>query len=388
MHEPYRPGRGLSAVNWPTTLFLIISPLAGIAGTAWWAMSGHFNGATLALFFATWAATAMGITGGYHRLFSHRAYTAKGPLRVLLMLCGGAAWEGSCLEWSRDHRRHHKYVDTDHDPYNIGQGFWWAHVLWLVYNRKEAVDPAEVPDLWADPLMRFEHRFYPWIATVTSFFIPIAVCAAWGDPWGGLFVASTLRIVANHHSTFLINSLSHIAGSQPYSDSHSARDNWFTALLTFGEGYHNYHHEFASDYRNGVRAYQWDPTKWLIWSCSVLGMATDLKRVAAEKVAAKRLEMLEKRLAEKLARRRVPLSVRAEAALEQARGQVHQALNHAARLRKEQHRILAQLRQNASAELTRALAELKEKLKQAERDLASTLAAWQVAAQGAGRAIA
>ncbi|MDH4228975.1 MAG: fatty acid desaturase [Nitrospirota bacterium] len=380
-----RPSR---RVNWPTTLFLFITPPVAISGTVWWVASGQFNRATLALFFLTWAATAMGITGGYHRLFSHRAYEASGPLRMLFLLGGGAAWEGSVLEWCRDHRRHHRFVDTERDPYNIGQGFWWAHMLWLVFNRREPVNPEEVPDLYADRWIRLQHRYYVWIAIGTSFLLPIALCALWGDLWGGLFVATTLRIVVNHHATFLINSLSHIAGSQPYSDSHSARDNWFTALLTYGEGYHNYHHEFPSDYRNGIRPWQWDPTKWLIWSCSRLSLAHSLRRVDPEKITAKRLEMQEKHLAERLRRFPGALTGVAQQTLGAAREQVHQSVERLVQLRAQYQRLKHDLRSGTTAELHRQVAELHGRVHHAEHDLATTMATWQSAVRGITRTAA
>jgi stearoyl-CoA desaturase (delta-9 desaturase) len=379
------PGR----VNWPTTLFLILTPLLGIAGTAWWLASGHFHWGTVALFFLTWAATAMGITGGYHRLLSHRAYKARRPLELWLLFAGGAAWEGSALEWCRDHRRHHRYVDTERDPYNINQGFWWAHVMWLVFNQRHTVDPNEVPDLWADPVVRFQHRFYGWIATVTSFFVPMALAALWGDLWGGLFVAACLRIAVNHHSTFFINSLCHVAGSQPYSDAHSARDNWLAALLTYGEGYHNFHHEFPGDYRNGVRAHQWDPTKWLIWLSSRLGLSVDLRRVAPEKIVAKRIRMQEKRLARKLAGAPARLTQFADSVLAQAREQVHGAAERLAQARSQYHGLAEGFkarRDAAGSRLPKAqLGEIRGRLKRAERELLASFAIWKAMAKGLAR---
>jgi stearoyl-CoA desaturase (delta-9 desaturase) len=382
---PRTPHRG--GVNWPTTLFLVLTPLVGVAGTAWWAASGRFHWATLALFFVTWAATAMGITAGYHRLFSHRSYRARRPLELLLLFAGGAAWEGSAIEWCRDHRRHHRFVDTEQDPYNIREGFWWAHFLWLVFDRREATDPKEVPDLISDPVMRFQDRYYGWIATATSFFLPMALAALWGDFWGGLFVAASLRIVVNHHATFFINSLCHVAGSQPYSDSHSARDNWMTALVTYGEGYHNYHHEFPSDYRNGVRFYQWDPTKWLIWTTTRLGLADGLKRVAPEKIAAKRVQMQEKRLAEQLAGAPSRLTEFADQVVAQARTQVQAAMEQLAALRHQYHAVAAarKVRTGAAAGVKVQAGELKRKLRQAEREFLAALAMWQAMTKGLAR---
>jgi stearoyl-CoA desaturase (delta-9 desaturase) len=387
--------RHTGGVNWPTTLFLILTPIAGIAGTWYWLASGRFSWATLALFFVTWAITAMGITAGYHRLFAHRSYAARGPLRVALLFAGGAAWEGSCLEWCRDHRRHHRYVDTEQDPYNINQGFWWAHMMWLVRDNREHLDPREVPDLYPDRLMRLQDRYYAWIATATSFFLPWGLATLWGDPWGGLFVAAALRITVNHHATFLINSLCHWAGTQPYSDTHSARDSWFAALLTYGEGYHNFHHEFPSDYRNGVRAHQWDPTKWLIWTSTRLHLAGDLRRVAPERILAKRLRMQEKRLAEKLARAPKGLSTFADGVLASAREQVHAAAERLASLRRQYHARAADLAGLAhsggvsaghgAAAIKAQLREMGLRLKAGEKELRAYMAMWKAVAKGVSR---
>jgi stearoyl-CoA desaturase (delta-9 desaturase) len=124
----------------------------------------------------------------------------------------------------------------------------------------------------------------------------------WNDFFGGVILAGVARTVINHHSTFLINSLSHYMGDQTYSDAHSSRDNWFTAFLTFGEGYHNFHHEFPSDYRNGVRFYHFDPTKWLIYGLSLVGMTKGLLRVRQEIIVRKRIAMREKKLSQKFAK--------------------------------------------------------------------------------------
>jgi len=376
-----------TAVNWPTTLFIILTPLAGVLGTVWWAASGRFHWATLALFFLTWAATAMGITAGYHRLFAHRSYRARRPLELLLLFAGGAAWEGSCVEWGRDHRRHHRYVDTGRDPYNINEGFWWAHLGWLVFDKREPTDPKEIRDLLDDPAMRFQHRYYGWIATATSFFLPMGLCALWGDFWGGLFVAASLRIVVNHHATFFINSLCHYMGSRPYSDSHSARDNWLAALVTYGEGYHNFHHEFPADYRNGVRLHQWDPTKWLIWTSARLGLADGLKRVAPEKILAKRVRMQEKHLAEKLVGAPSALTDFADKVLGQAREQVHAATERLASVRQQYHALRAarKARGAAGAAPAQRLGELKGRLRQAEREMFAAVAMWKAMTKGLTR---
>jgi stearoyl-CoA desaturase (delta-9 desaturase) len=150
-----------------------------------------------------------------------------------------------------------------------------------------------VNDLRKDKLVMWQYKYVHWIGLVVGLVIPSLLGFAWNhfngmDPWvgalGGFLIAGVARIVVAQHCTFFINSLCHTIGRQPYSSSHSARDSAIMAFLTFGEGYHNYHHEFQHDYRNGVKPWQWDPTKWTIWTLSKLGLVEDLRRVPDTKI--------------------------------------------------------------------------------------------------------
>jgi stearoyl-CoA desaturase (delta-9 desaturase) len=124
----------------------------------------------------------------------------------------------------------------------------------------------------------------------------------WGDWYGGYFIAGVARLVFVHHSTFFVNSLAHYAGDATYTDGHTARNSVITALLTVGEGYHNFHHEFPADYRNGVEHWQYDPTKWVIRAMAFLGLTYDLKRFPAEAIVKGQLQMRQKRLDERKTR--------------------------------------------------------------------------------------
>jgi stearoyl-CoA desaturase (delta-9 desaturase) len=213
----------------------------------------------------------MAITAGYHRLIAHRAYQARPWVEAMFLVVGSAAWQGSALEWAADHVRHHSYTDTARDPYNIRQGVFHAHVGWLLRKTKPSAIP---PFLRDDALLQLQHRYYVPLAVVTSFVIPFAIAGI-----GGLLFAGVVRTAVGHHVTWLINSWAHVGDRRPFDPRISASDNWFLAFFTFGEGYHNYHHAFPSDYRNGTTALAWDPSKWLIWSLSKVGAAYDLKRV-------------------------------------------------------------------------------------------------------------
>ena len=287
-------------IAWGNTSFLFATPAIALIGTIWIGATGQFRWPTLFLAMAMMGAIGFGITGGYHRLFSHRSYEARWPYRLAVLLLGAAAFQNSARKWCADHRLHHRHTDRDKDPYNIQKGMWHAHMGWILSNEGDGRVIDNVADLDADPLIRFQHRFYIPIAAVISFVLPAAIASLWGDPWGGLIVAGFLRLVAVHHSTFAINSFCHFVGRQPYSDENSARDSWLLAFLTNGEGFHNFHHVFQADYRNGHRSYHWDPTKWLIAASSWIGLTKNLRRTNPAKILKARLRMEQKRLVERV----------------------------------------------------------------------------------------
>lgn len=363
--------RQTSPLNWPVLLFVTISPFAAIGGAIWWLAGGHFNVATVVLAGAMAMFTGLGITGGYHRLFAHRSYSAIWPLRMILLLAGGAGFEESAWSWCRDHRRHHRYIDRDGDPYNIQRGFWFAHFGWMF--RKDAWRGGDAGgvDLWKDPLVRFQHRFYVPLAALVGLGMPAAIASLWGDAWGGLLIAGLVRTVVNQHLTFAINSVSHTLGSQPYSDRHSARDNWVTALFTYGEGYHNFHHEFASDYRNGMKPYHWDPTKWLIHLLWKMRLASDVRTTEPEAIAYRKIQMQEKRLAKALGEGSHPHGL-----LASARERVGAASERVRAL----HRRRRSLRRTAPAQLQ----PLNTQLRQAQLEFDSAVNDWKKAVRSFG----
>lgn len=285
-------------INWTVGLFITLVPLVGIGGLIWWIKSGHYHGATL-IFAAMYTyVTGVAITAGYHRLFSHRAYKANRAVRVIMALLGSSNFEGSVMEWSTDHRRHHLYTDTDRDPYSIKKGFFYAHMGWLYLLDSKKRDFSNVDDLASDPFIFFCHKYFVPVAIGMGFILPALIASLWGDFWGGLLIAGALRIAFNQQVTFCINSVCHVFGKKTYSDKQSACDNWLTALLTYGEGFHNYHHQFPLDYRNGVRFFHYDPAKWVIKCLSYFGWATELRMMKPQKVMQYQMRLDEKRLKE------------------------------------------------------------------------------------------
>lgn len=289
----------LQRLNWVNTLFLTLVPIAGVLGTIYLAMHHQIHTSTIILSIFMIIAGGISITAGYHRLFAHSTYQAAWPIRVLFMLFGASAFEGSVLEWSTDHRNHHRYTDDlEKDPYSIDRGFWFAHIGWLFLLDPEKRNYNNVEDLAKDKLIAFQHKFFVPIAVLTGFIFPALLACLWHDFWGGLIIAGFLRTCISQHCTFCINSFCHMIGKRPYSDRISARDSWITALVTFGEGYHNFHHQFPLDYRNAIRFHQFDPTKWLIFGLSKLGLASNLKRVNQKHIIEYKLRMDEARLIE------------------------------------------------------------------------------------------
>ena len=272
-----------SRIDWPVALFLIITPAVAIASLIAFCLYWEVTWELVVLFACLSFASSVSITAGYHRLLAHRAYQARGWLKNLFLFFGAGAFQGSALKWVADHRIHHRHVDTGRDPYNIKRGFVFAHIGWLFYEMKLATEM--VGDLQKDRWIAWQHRYYLPVAIFSGFLFPMLVMALWSELgfWhglcGGFVFGAVTRIVFVHHCTFFINSLCHMWGKQPYNEDNSARDNFVLALLTNGEGYHNFHHRFQFDYRNGVRWYQWDPTKWCIGVLALFGQTYSLRRV-------------------------------------------------------------------------------------------------------------
>jgi stearoyl-CoA desaturase (delta-9 desaturase) len=247
--------------------------------------------------------TGWGITAGYHRLWSHKSYDATLPVRLFLAFFGAGAFEGSIKWWCRNHRAHHRYVDTDKDPYNARRGFFYSHLGWmLIKQNPDDIGRVDIRDLSSSKLIAWQHKYYPYVALLAGLVFPAVVASFWGDWKGGLFYGGFGRAVFVHHSTFCVNSLAHWWGEKSYSDEHTSYDSIITALVTLGEGYHNFHHSLPSDYRNGVRWYHYDPTKAFIWVLSLFGLTQNLKRFPENEIQKSRLQMKVKKIEDRLAK--------------------------------------------------------------------------------------
>ena len=195
---------------------------------------------------------------------------------------------------------HHRHVDDIYqDPYSAKRGFWFSHIGWMLKNYPSGhYDYKNIPDLKADPVLVAQDKYYALWILLANIGLPALFGWMVGDIAGTLVLAGLLRLVLSHHFTFFINSLCHMFGTRPYTDTNTARDNPILAIFTWGEGYHNYHHFFQYDYRNGVKWWQYDPSKWIIYGLSKIGLTWDLKRIPDVTIQHAQTEMAFK-LAEK-----------------------------------------------------------------------------------------
>lgn len=286
----------LKDVDWLHASILIPTPLI--------ALYGVFNVPMFA-YTMIWAVlyyyvTGFGITAGYHRYWSHRSYDASIPFELFLAFAGTGAVEGSIKWWSRGHRAHHRYTDQEKDPYDSRRGLFWAHIGWmLVKQDPKNVGRVDISDLNRNAIVTFQHKYYLPLAIFAAFVFPTLVAGlGWGDYIGGFFFAGVARLVFVHHATFCVNSLAHWLGDATFDAKHTPKDHFFTALVTLGEGYHNFHHEFPSDYRNAIKFWQYDPTKWLIWGASTIGLTHNLKMFPDNEIKKGRIQMQQQKIDE------------------------------------------------------------------------------------------
>ncbi len=313
--------------DWVNILFLTLTPVIGVVGTAAYTWYAGFSLWMAALTFGMYLAVGMSICAGYHRFFSHKTYEASKPVQYFFAIFGAMAAQNSILWWSSGHRVHHKYVDKDWDPYNIQRGFWWAHILWVFYKNEQRDDTfANSPDLLANPVVMWQHRWHKHILILGGFGLPTLIGAAFGDPIAGLLWGGFLRIAIIHHTTFFVNSLAHALGKPLFNSEVSARDNWAVALLTLGEGYHSFHHRFPADFRNGIRWYQWDPAKWFITALRFVGLADNLLSTPLPQIEQARMRAAIRVVEPQMATATGTLAEEAERRLKVAAGHLDRAI--------------------------------------------------------------
>lgn len=234
--------------------------------------------------------SALGVTAGAHRLWAHRTYKATLPIKIFLMCCNCIAMQNDILEWSRDHRVHHKYTETDADPHNAKRGFFFAHIGWLLLRKHPQVlikgKNIDMSDLIADPVVMFQRRHYLKLCLLFTLIIPVFI--PWyffgEDFWVSFFLLFGFRYVASLHFTWFVNSVAHLWGTRSYDKGINPSDSLFVSVFALGEGYHNYHHTFPYDYSTSEWGPTFNVTTILLDYWAGLGLIYDRKQVTRESI--------------------------------------------------------------------------------------------------------
>ncbi|CAD1471199.1 unnamed protein product, partial [Heterotrigona itama] len=230
----------------------------------------------------------MGITAGAHRLWAHRTYKAKWPMRFVLMIMQTVAFQNHIYEWVRDHRVHHKFTDSDADPHNAKRGFFFSHIGWLLLRKHPDVmkkgATVDMTDLERDPIVLWQKRLYILLVPLICFILPVLIpCYFWNETLFNSWYSTLLRYTLSLNGTWLVNSAAHIWGYKPYDKNIGPTENTSVAIIAFGEGWHNYHHVFPWDYKAAEFGdYNMNFTTALIDFCSRLGLAYDMKTVPVD----------------------------------------------------------------------------------------------------------
>ncbi len=253
--------------DWPVIIFLGGVHLFALSAL----LPGTFSWPAVAVALVLhWLTAGVGVTLGYHRLITHRSFRAPKWFEYVLLFCGMLACQ-SPLEWVAKHRMHHHFSDTAEDPHDINKGFWWTHVGWILH--KLPCDHSMglyVKDIARDPVYRFFDRtmlLWQLVLGIVLFLIGGLPFVVWG-----MFV----RLVAVYHSTWFVNSATHSFGYRSYDVGDQSTNCWWVALISYGEGWHNNHHEFPRSARHGLRWWEVDMTWWMIRGLRVLGLAKNV----------------------------------------------------------------------------------------------------------------
>lgn len=253
----------------------------------------YTSASTLAWTVVCFLFSALGITAGAHRLWSHRSYKARLPLRIFLAFANSMAFQNDIYEWARDHRVHHKFSETDADPHNALRGFFFSHIGWLLVRKHPDViekgKKLELADLKADKVVMFQRKYYKPSILIMCFMVPMMVpWYLWGESlWVGYFIPGLLRYALVLNATWLVNSAAHMWGNRPYDTTINPRENRFVAFSAIGEGFHNYHHTFPFDYATSEFGCKLNFTTCFINLMCFVGLAKDCKKVPREVIQAR-----------------------------------------------------------------------------------------------------
>jgi stearoyl-CoA desaturase (delta-9 desaturase) len=274
-------------------LVVVVVPVALLGLAIWLAWGGTLIWQDLVVLAVCYLITGVGITVGFHRLFTHRSFKTRRPLRALFAVFGSAAVEGPLIEWVSTHRKHHRFSDLPGDPHSphTDHGVGWrgalrgllhAHVGWMFRGDGRASEERYAKDLLADPLICAVDRMFPlWVLLGLAFPFGLGVALTGSLVGGltGLLWGGAVRILVLHHATFSINSLCHFFGRRRFATGDESRNLAWLAIPTFGEAWHNNHHAFPTSAHHGLTRRQLDPGGWLIDGLEKLGLAWDVVRI-------------------------------------------------------------------------------------------------------------
>ncbi|UXY13620.1 fatty acid desaturase [Chitiniphilus purpureus] len=268
---------------------ILVLPTLGTALALWYALDHGVSGLDLALFAVMYVVSFVGITVGYHRHFTHRAFKTHDPIRFILGVFGSTACQGPVNYWVSNHRRHHRYTDQPgdiHSPYIQGETplhgwrrFWHSHIGWT-FSHDISNTAVAAPDLIRDPVARtVTSTYYLWVAL--GFALPAAigglVTQSWAGALSGLLWGGLVRLFVIYHSIHAITSLAHMWGHQTYKGGNHARNNFLMSIFTWGEAWHNNHHTFPGSAMFGLRWWQIDLGGYVIQLLRLLGLAWDVR---------------------------------------------------------------------------------------------------------------
>ncbi len=266
-----------NGINWTVALWLAVMHVGAVAALFHFTWAGFFT--FLALHFVT---ACLGVTLGYHRLFTHGSFKVVPPLKYFFAMCGMMSAEGSPAFWVATHRKHHALSDQEGDPHSPLHGFWWSHLLWLHPRKTNAEVTAMLkrwaPDIWKDPGHRIMHYLYPVLLIGSGF----ALYFAGQYLLGGIGLSMVLwglclRMTVVYHGTWFVNSATHVWGYRNYTTRDQSRNLWWVALLAYGEGWHNNHHAYQRLARHGHRWWEVDVTYYVIWTLKKLRLASGVQ---------------------------------------------------------------------------------------------------------------
>jgi stearoyl-CoA desaturase (delta-9 desaturase) len=250
-------------------LLVVIVPLLAVVYAVYELWNQLVDLTDILLLVILYAVTTLGIGIGFHRMLTHRSFTAPAPVRAVLLILGSMALEGRAVDWAATHTKHHAKADKEGDPHSPMEGFWHAHVGWL-FSHGQKVEEVYYSGLREDRVARFVSNTF-WIWAVLGFVIPFAIGGWSGLVWGGL-----VRVFFNHHVTWSVNSVCHTFGRKPYDTTDRSKNEWVIGLLGFGEGWHNNHHAFPRSAAHGLKWYQFDLSAYIIRFLAWCRLARDV----------------------------------------------------------------------------------------------------------------